>query len=74
MLARLPVPWGEPGARGEIAERARTLEHVCSEAGPVVEWDAYLTSLYEAQERAICALYAAVAPEIFADKGVVLYG
>lgn len=74
VLAHLPVPWGKPDARREIAERARALEQVCSEASPGVEWEAYLASLYEAQERAICALYAAVVPEIVVDKGVMFYG
>lgn len=74
VLARLPVPWGSAGARREIAERARELEEACGRAGPVVEWDERLTSLYEEQERALRALYAAATPGIFTDKGVALYG
>ena len=74
VLARLPVPWGIAGTRREIAERARELEQACGRAGPVVEWDKRLTSLYEEQERALRTLYAAATPGIFTDKGVVAYG
>jgi hypothetical protein len=74
VLARLPVPWGEGAAQAEIAGGARELEDACSKRGPVVEWDEHITFLYERQERAIRALYAAAAPEIFMDKGVFFYG
>ena len=70
VLARLPILWGEPSARREIVERARALERACSAARPVVKWGEHLTSLYEEQERAICALYATALPEISTDKGV----
>ena len=71
VLTRLPVPWGAPRTRFAIAERARELEQACSKAGTVVKWDEHFTSLYEEQERAIRALYAAALPEAFTDKGVV---
>ncbi len=74
VLARLPVAWGESAARQEISERARELERACSEAEPVVEWGQHLTFLYEEQERAVRALYAAAVPGIFDDKGVIIYG
>jgi hypothetical protein len=73
VLARLPVPWGDAGAQTEISGRARELEDACSKTGPVVEWDEHITFLYERQERAIRALYAAAAPGIFMDKGVFFY-
>jgi hypothetical protein len=74
VLARLPVPWGDAQARAEICASARELECACSKAGSVVEWDEHITCLYERQERAIRALYAAAAPGIFMDKGVFFYG
>lgn len=74
VLKRLPISWADVSARRAIAARARQLEQACSEAGPVVEWDEYLTCLYEEQERAIRALYAATVPGIFSDKGVFAYG
>ena len=66
VLARLPVVWGTPSARREIAGRAKALAQACSKAGAVVEWKQDLLTLYEEQERAVCALYS----EIFADKEV----
>jgi SAM-dependent methyltransferase len=57
VLTRLPIPWGPLAERCEIAQRARELERICSQSGPVVEWDERLTALYEEQERAIGALY-----------------
>lgn len=74
VLARLPVPWGETHACEEIAARARELEHACSRTGSVVEWDEHITFLYEQQERALRALYAAATPGTFLDKGVFPYG
>jgi len=74
VLARLPVPWGETQACEEIAARARELEHACSRTGSVVEWDEHITFLYEQQERALRALYAAATPGMFVDKGVFTYG
>lgn len=74
VLARLPVPWGNADARREIAEQARALALACSKAGAVVEWDRHMSSLYEEQERAIRALYAAATSEMFTDKGVVIDG
>ncbi|HEU5374205.1 MAG TPA: N-6 DNA methylase [Ktedonobacteraceae bacterium] len=73
VLARLPIAWAESDVQQEIATRARHLERACSETGPVVEWGEPLTSLYEEQERAIRALYAITVPEIFDDKGVIVY-
>lgn len=73
VLAQLPVPWGERAAQAEISLGARELEDACSRTGPVVEWDEHITFLYERQERAIRALYAAAAPGIFMDKGVFFY-
>jgi len=74
VLAQLPVPWGERAAQARISSGARELEDACSRTGPVVEWDEHITFLYERQERAIRALYAAAAPGIFMDKGVFFYG
>jgi hypothetical protein len=74
VLKRLPIPWGNVSTREAIAARARQLEQACSEAGRVVEWDEYLTCLYEEQERAIRALYATTLPGVFPDKGVLTYG
>ncbi|HJT57213.1 MAG TPA: N-6 DNA methylase [Ktedonobacteraceae bacterium] len=62
VLARLPIPLVSAGERQQIIERAKRLVTACSEAGAVVEWDAHITSLYEEQERAICALYNMVLP------------
>lgn len=64
VLAHLPIPWGEPGARREIAARARELEQACSKAGSVVEWGEQSSFLFEEQERAIRALYAVAIPGI----------
>ena len=74
VLARLPVPWGEEYARAEIAERAREIEQACSITGSVVEWSEHVIFLYQQQERAIRALYAAATPGLFVDKGVFVYG
>lgn len=74
VLARLPIPWGEARAREEIAGRARELEQACSTTGSVVEWSEHVIFLYEKQERAIRALYAATTPGMFLDKGVFTYG
>ncbi|HEY1354625.1 MAG TPA: N-6 DNA methylase [Ktedonobacteraceae bacterium] len=74
VLARLPVPWADAQTRAEICASARELERACSRAGSVVEWDEHITCLYERQESAIRALYAAAAPGIFLDKGVFFYG
>lgn len=65
VLARLPIAWGQPEMRQDIATRAKALEHACSRARAVVEWEQHLTSLYEEQEHAIRVLYAAAVPEIF---------
>jgi hypothetical protein len=73
VLARLPVPLAEVAERREIGERAKRLmelvrligqEEICSEAGAVVELKQQWQSLYEEQERAIDALYAAALSEI----------
>jgi hypothetical protein len=74
VLAHLPVPWGETQACAEIAAHARELEHACSRTGSVVEWDEHITFLYEKQERALRALYAAATPGMLMDKGVFTYG
>jgi SAM-dependent methyltransferase len=74
VLARLPIAWSQPEIRQEIAERARALEQACSRAGSVVEWEEQFSFLFEEQERAIRALYAAALPGIFTDKGVTIYG
>jgi SAM-dependent methyltransferase len=75
VLARLPIPWGEPETRRKIVARARELEDACSKAGPVVEWEEQFPALYEEQERAIRALYATAISGTFIDtiqdKGVV---
>lgn len=75
VLARLPIPWGEPETRREIIARARELEDACSKAGPVVEWEEQFPALYEEQERAVRALYATAISGMFTDtiqdKGVV---
>lgn len=73
VLARLPIPWADGHLRGEISAHARELELACSKTGSVVEWDKHITFLYERQEQAIRALYAAAAPGTFMDKGVVFY-
>jgi len=74
VLARLPVPWGEACLCEEIAARARELEQACSTTGAVVEWSEHVIFLYQQQERAIRALYAAATPGTFLDKGVFVYG
>lgn len=75
VLARLPIPWGQPETRREIVTRARELEDACSKAGSVVEWEEQFPALYEEQERAIRALYATAISGMFTDtiqdKGVV---
>jgi TaqI-like C-terminal specificity domain len=57
VLASLPVPIVKPEHQQQIIEMAKSLEHACSSSGPVVEWDEHITSMYEEQERTICALY-----------------
>ncbi|HXR64280.1 MAG TPA: N-6 DNA methylase, partial [Ktedonobacteraceae bacterium] len=74
VLARLPIAWGTASERREIADRARALAQTCSEADPVVEWGQDLLLLYEEQERAVRALYAAAISGIFAGKGALLDG
>lgn len=59
VLARLPIPIAAPAAKQEIIERTKRLMLACSEAETVVEWSEPLKHIYEAQERAICALYEA---------------
>jgi hypothetical protein len=68
VLARLPVPLASMAGKQEIIERARRLLElleviervkICSEAGAVVELKQQWQGLYEEQERAIEALYAA---------------
>ncbi len=70
VLAHLPIAWGSSRARHEIALRAQALARACSEPGSVVEWEEHWLLLYEEQERAIRALYAAATSGIFVDKGV----
>ncbi|HEY0757251.1 MAG TPA: N-6 DNA methylase [Ktedonobacteraceae bacterium] len=60
VLARLPVAWGSASERAEIATRARALAQACSQVGRGVEWNEFLSALYEEQERAVCLLYAQV--------------
>ena len=73
VLARLPIPWGSPETRREISERARTLEGVCSASDAVVEWkERQFAALYEAQERAIRALYVAASARSFNDEELTL--
>ncbi|HLI08799.1 MAG TPA: N-6 DNA methylase [Ktedonobacteraceae bacterium] len=73
VLARLPVPLARTPQKREIGERAKRLMEllevmgqmeVCSEARGVVELKQQWQSLYEEQERAIDALYAAALSEI----------
>ncbi len=68
VLARLPVPLADMTGKQEIIERARRLlellevierVRICSEARAVVELKQQWQGLYEEQERAIEALYAA---------------
>ena len=73
-LASLPVPIVKPEEQQQIIEQAKALENACSSLGPVVEWSEHITSMYEEQERAICALYDSVLPGFFIDKGVIKYG
>jgi N-6 DNA Methylase/TaqI-like C-terminal specificity domain len=73
VLASLPVPRGACAAKQSISGGARRLASACDEPGPVVEWRQELISrLYEEQERAICALYAAAFAETH-DEGVAGY-
>lgn len=74
VLASLPVPLVKPENQQQITGRAKVLEHACSRLDPVVEWNEYITGIYEEQERAICALYDSVLPGFFTDKGVIRYG
>jgi N-6 DNA Methylase/TaqI-like C-terminal specificity domain len=64
VLAHLPIPTGETVLRAAIIERAKLLA-ACSASPPVVELKDMWNSLYEQQEEAICALYAAALPEAF---------
>ena len=73
-LASLPVPIVRPEEQQQIIEQAKALVNACSSLGPVVEWSEHITSMYEEQERAICALYDSVLPGFFIDKGVIKYG
>jgi hypothetical protein len=73
-LASLPVPIVKPEEQQQIIEQAKALVNACSSLGPVVEWSEHITSMYEEQERAICALYDSVLPGFFIDKGVIKYG
>ncbi len=73
VLATLPIPIVGSEYQQPIIERAKSLEHACSLSGPVVEWNEHITSMYEEQERAICALYDSVLPGFFTDKGVIRY-
>ena len=68
VLARLPVPLTGVAEKRDIIERAKRLmevlalmgqEEVCREAGAVVELKQQWQGLYDEQERAIDALYAA---------------
>ena len=73
-LASLPVPIVRPEEQQQIIEQTKALVNACSSLGPVVEWSEHITSMYEEQERAICALYDSVLPGFFIDKGVIKYG
>jgi hypothetical protein len=68
VLATLPVPLVEHECQQPVIERAKTIERACSLSGPVVEWDEHITSMYEEQERAICALYDSVLPDFLLTK------
>jgi SAM-dependent methyltransferase len=57
VLARLPIPIVGQEQRLRVIERSKALERACSGMERVVEWDERITSMYEEQERAICALY-----------------
>jgi hypothetical protein len=59
VLARLPIPRGEPAAKQQIGDNARQLAEACGRSGPVVEWKEDIQCMYEELERAICALYSA---------------
>jgi restriction endonuclease TaqI-like protein len=74
VLASLPVPIIKQEHQQQIIERAKSIEHACSRSSPVVEWNEHITSMYEEQERAICALYDSVLPGCFTDKGVIKDG
>ncbi len=74
VIASLPVPIVKPEEQQHIIEQAKALVNACSSPGPVVEWSAHITRMYEEQERAICALYDSVLPGFFIDKGVIKYG
>jgi hypothetical protein len=71
VLDTLPVPIVELDRQQPIIQRAKALERACSLAGSVVEWNQDISNLYEEQELAICALYDAVLPGYFIDKGVI---
>ncbi len=61
ILAHLPIPIiATSPEKTQIIQRARHLMSACSELSSVVKLKAHSTELYAEQERAICALYAAV--------------
>jgi len=66
VLARLPVPIVQAGERQKIIDLSKLLVHACSAEDTVVEWKRPIRSLYEEQERAICALYASALPGLIA--------
>ncbi len=74
VLACLPVPIVETEYQQRIIEQAKALAHACSSLGTVVEWDEYITGMYEEQEHTICALYDSILPGLLTDKGVMRYG
>ncbi|MBE3561707.1 MAG: hypothetical protein IMW89_21170, partial [Ktedonobacteraceae bacterium] len=58
VLARLPIPALETAEKASIIERARLLMHACSHLTSIVELKES-RQIYEEQEHAISALYAA---------------
>ena len=72
VLASLPVPIVRGYARASVIEQAKTLARACSAHAAVVEWNAEITSRYEALEETIRALYASALEGELADKGVML--
>jgi SAM-dependent methyltransferase len=74
VLASLPVPLVKLEEQQKIIAQSKALVHACSSSGPVVEWSEHITSMYEEQERIICALYDSVLPGFFADKGAIKDG
>ena len=65
VLARLPVPIVQTEERQKIIDLSKLLVHACSMEDAVVEWKRPISSIYEEQERAICALYTAALPGLF---------